>query len=133
MEKISDLRAKRAEKVDALVKRMNADGYVEVDADQKAYDDLKKEIDGFDKRIERSQEANRLNATLAKPEKTDDQPGQRRTILHARPRTSRLKKLQGRRCGGTRSPLRPVRAGCAVGQRQGLRLVQGERYHGLGL
>lgn len=68
--KVADLRAKRAEKVDALsalVAKMNAAEYVEDKADQAAYDVLKAEIAGFDTKIERQQEADRLAATLARP------------------------------------------------------------------
>lgn len=67
MEKIAELRAARAKKIDALaalVEKMNAETYVEAAADQTAYDDLKKEIAGFDAKITRAEEANKLKATL---------------------------------------------------------------------
>lgn len=70
MEKIAELRAKRAEKIAALtaqVAKMAADGYVETADDTKAYDALKVEIDGIDKNIARVEDANRLKATLANP------------------------------------------------------------------
>ena len=68
--KLSELRAARAKKVDALsalVAKMNADDYAEDKADQSAYDALKAEIAGFDTKIERQQEADRLAGTLARP------------------------------------------------------------------
>jgi len=69
MNKIAELRAKRAEKVDsfaALAEKMNADGYVDAPADQAAYDALKKDIEGFDAKIKRAEEANALTASTAK-------------------------------------------------------------------
>lgn len=77
MEKIAELRAKRAGKVDDLTKlidKMNADNYVDDAADQKAYDDLKKEIAALEGKIARTEEANKLKGSLAtavtdKPEK----------------------------------------------------------------
>lgn len=70
MEKIAELRAKRAGKVDDLTKlidKMNADNYVEDAADQKAYDDLKKDIAGLEGKIARTEEANKLKGSIATP------------------------------------------------------------------
>lgn len=68
MDKIAELRAKRAEKVDAfaaLTEKMNADGYVEVAEDQTSYDAIKGEIAALDAKIKRVEEANRLKASAA--------------------------------------------------------------------
>jgi HK97 family phage major capsid protein len=67
---IAELKAKRADKVDAfsaLVAKMAADTYVDDAADQTSYDALKKEIAGFDLKIERAEEDIRLKATLVRP------------------------------------------------------------------
>lgn len=77
MDKLAELRAKRAEKVDAfaaLAEKMNADDYVEDAADQKAYDALKVEIEGFASKIKRTEEANALKGSLAKPVAGQDKP-----------------------------------------------------------
>lgn len=68
MKTVAELKAARAAKVDALsalVDKMNAETYVQADADEKAYADIKAEIATFDKSIERTEEANRLKASLA--------------------------------------------------------------------
>lgn len=91
MDKIAELRAARAKKIDALsllVDKMNADDYVADAADQTAYDATKAEIDGFDAKIARVEEANRLKATVAKPVET-------RAVVPARPRNSALKNFKG--------------------------------------
>lgn len=70
MEKIAELRAKRAEKITALtaqVAKMAADGYAETADDTKLYDGLKADIDGIDRNIARVEEANRLKASLSTP------------------------------------------------------------------
>jgi HK97 family phage major capsid protein len=68
MDKIAELRAKRAKAVDdlsALADKMNADDYVEIKDDQTSYDALKGEIDGYDAKIKRAEEANKLKASTA--------------------------------------------------------------------
>ncbi len=64
----ADLRAKRAKAADdfeALVVKMNAEDYVEDKADQTGYDTLKAEIDGYDVKIKRAEDAARLKASTA--------------------------------------------------------------------
>ena len=93
MEKIAELRAKRATKIDALtaqVAKMAADAYVETAEDTKVYDDLKKEIDGIDKSIERVETANRLKASLAMPV-----DGQRMTVAATARKVAPLKNITG--------------------------------------
>lgn len=94
MDKIHELRAARAKKVDAfsaLVEKMNADAYVDVAEDKTAYAALKGEIDGFDTKIDRAIEANRLKATTAVV--VGDQV---RSTVPARPRkVSPLKYIKG--------------------------------------
>jgi hypothetical protein len=54
MDKLAELRAARAGKIDALtalVAKMAADAYVETAEDTGAYDGLKAEIDAIDKKI----------------------------------------------------------------------------------
>lgn len=68
MDKIAELRAKRAAAIDkmaTLVAKMGTDDYVENDVDTTAYDDVKKEIAGFDVKIKRVEETNALQASLA--------------------------------------------------------------------
>jgi HK97 family phage major capsid protein len=67
---IAELRALRAKKIDAmsaLVDKMNAADYAEDAADQAAYDAVKKEIADLETKIERTEQANKLKATLATP------------------------------------------------------------------
>lgn len=67
---IAELRAKRAAAVDkmaALIAKMNADGYVEDAADDTSYADLKGEVSKLEKSIERAEETNKLQASLATP------------------------------------------------------------------
>lgn len=90
---IAELRAARAKKVDAfeaLVGKMNADGYVDAAEDVKAYDDLKKEIDGFDVKIKRAEEANKLKASVAVPV-----DGQRSTVPATARKVAPLKHISG--------------------------------------
>ncbi len=93
---IAELRAARAVKVDALtalVGKMNAADYVEDKANDEAYDALKLEIDGFDAKIKRAEEANRLGATLARGNVATEQPS--RIILPAAARGYPLKNFKG--------------------------------------
>jgi HK97 family phage major capsid protein len=65
---IQELRVARAKKIDAfeaLVAKMNAEGFVEKAEDTAAYDAAKAEIAGFDTKIARAEEANKLKATTA--------------------------------------------------------------------
>ena len=80
--KIAELRAKRAERVDdlaALVDVMGAADYVEDKANDAKYDAVKAEIADFDKKIERSVEADRLKASVAAQVEV-------RASVHAEPR-----------------------------------------------
>jgi HK97 family phage major capsid protein len=96
MDKIAELVAQRAAKVadfEALVAKMNAEDYVDDAADQTSYDALKGDIAGFDKKIERAQEATRLKAQSA-----IIVPGQatQGAKLFAQPkRASKLKNFRG--------------------------------------
>lgn len=94
MEKISELRAKRAAKIDALaaqVAKMNHDGYIEKTEDQTSYDALKGEIAQLDAKIARAEEANRLQATAAQPV-----PGQSGIVMPPSSfRSGRLKFFKG--------------------------------------
>jgi HK97 family phage major capsid protein len=68
MDKIAELRAKRAEKVDAftaLAEKMNGDDYVEGAEDQSSYDEIKGEIATLDAKIKRAEDANKLKASSA--------------------------------------------------------------------
>lgn len=102
MKKVSELKAARAVKVDALsalVDKMNADGYVEAAADQKSYDDTKAEIVDFDKKIERAEESNRLNATLARSSNAgvdlEDANGRKKIIIPATAKIGGLQFIKG--------------------------------------
>ena len=69
MEKLHELLAARAAKIDALqalVDKMNADDYAETADDKTAYDAAKAAIAGLDAKITRAEEANRLKATLVR-------------------------------------------------------------------
>lgn len=93
MDKIAELRAARAKKIDALstlVDKMNAEAYVEDAADQKTYDELKAEIAGFDTKIARTEEANRLKASTAKPA-----DGGGRITVPARAKSGKVKNFKG--------------------------------------
>lgn len=84
MDRIAELRAARAKKIDdfeALVIKMNADDFVDNDADTQSYDALKVEIASFDTKIARAEEANRLKASIAKPVEVSQ-----RSAVPARPR-----------------------------------------------
>lgn len=64
----SNLRSKRATAADdfeALVTRMNADDYVDDPKDQEKYDALKAEIDGYDTKIKRAEDAAKVKANSA--------------------------------------------------------------------
>lgn len=64
----ADLRGKRGKAVDdlaALAEKMNADDYADDPADQKSYDALKGEIDGYDAKIKRAEEAAKFKAGSA--------------------------------------------------------------------
>lgn len=70
MEKIAELRAKRAgviDKMAAIVAKMNADAYVDDAADDTAYLDLKKEVSSLEAKIDRAEETNKLVAATARP------------------------------------------------------------------
>jgi HK97 family phage major capsid protein len=94
---IAELRALRAKKIDAmsaLVDKMNAADYAEDAADQAAYDAVKKEIADLETKIERTEQANRLKATLATPA----QPGlvtERSPIITGGNRSAKLKNFKG--------------------------------------
>ncbi len=67
MEKIAELKAARAAKIDEmskLVDKMNASSGV-AESDQAAYDAVKKEIEDIGKKIERTEAANALKASIA--------------------------------------------------------------------
>lgn len=92
---IQQLRAARAKKIDAfeaLVVTMNADGFVETEADTKAYDAAKAEIAAFDAKIARAEEADRLKASVALPVAD---PIIRAGLVPARPRNAALKNFKG--------------------------------------
>ena len=99
--KLAELRAARAKNVDdfqALVTKMNAEGYVDDEADDKSYKDLKKEIEGFDAKIERAEEAQRLAASLATPSQQPAGQGlapDSKIIIPARARKRNLKHFRG--------------------------------------
>jgi HK97 family phage major capsid protein len=94
---IAELRALRAKKIDAmsaLVDKMNAADYAEDAADQAAYDAVKKEIADLETKIERTEQANKLKATLATPA----QPGltvERTPIITGGNRSAKLKNFKG--------------------------------------
>jgi HK97 family phage major capsid protein len=70
MDKIAELRAKRAEAANAfaaLVETMGADDYVDSKEDEGTLDELKSQIASFDAKIVRVEEANKLKASLAQP------------------------------------------------------------------
>lgn len=70
MDKIAELRAKRAgviDKMAALVAKMNADAYVDDAADETAYAELKKEVASLEAKIARAEETNKLVAATARP------------------------------------------------------------------
>lgn len=95
MEKIQELAAKRAVKVDAfaaLTEKMNADDYVESEesTDQEVYDEIKKEIEDLDKKMKRADDAQKLKASLAKP--VDGQP---KIFAQPRKRFTKLKAYKG--------------------------------------
>lgn len=91
MDKIAELRASRAGKIDgmeALVAKMAADAYVETAEDTAAYDAFKADVAAIDKKIERVEEANRLKATLVRPVES-------KIIVPPRARTGALKNFKG--------------------------------------
>lgn len=94
---IQELRALRAKKIDAmsaLVDKMNAADYAEDAKDASDYDAVKKEIADLETKIERTEQANKLKATLATPAQaglvTD-----RTSIVTAGNRSARLKHFKG--------------------------------------
>lgn len=95
MDKIAELRAKRAAAVDkmaALVAKMGADSYVDDAADEIAYNEAKAEVAAFERKIERAEETNKLLATTAKP----IMPGKSGIILPpGTVRSSKLKNFKG--------------------------------------
>lgn len=94
MDKVQELRAKRAEKVDALVvlnDKMSTENYVENDVDQQVYKELKIEIDDLDGKIKRADEVQTLKASLAKPVEGQ----QIRLPAQARKRFAKLKAFKG--------------------------------------
>lgn len=98
MEKIAELRAKRAAKVDALsalVDKMNADNYVEDAADTAAYDAAKKDIASIEAQIARTEEANKLKATVATPAQGGLIVPKSGIVLPGVARSSRLKNFKG--------------------------------------
>lgn len=101
MEKLSELAAKRAEKFtafEALIAKMDAEDYVEVEADKTSYDALKKEIAGIDARVERVKEMNKLKASGAIIiGQGDDQPANKGLPAQALVRYSGLKSFKDRR------------------------------------
>lgn len=91
---IQELRAARAKKIDAfeaLVAKMNAEGFVEKKEDTEAYEAAKAEIAGFDTKIARAEEANKLKATttLIVPETGKS------TVVPARAMSGALKNFKG--------------------------------------
>jgi HK97 family phage major capsid protein len=69
MEKIAELKVARAAKIDEmskLVDKMNASSGV-AESDQAAYDAVKKDIEDLGKKIERTEQANALKASIALP------------------------------------------------------------------
>lgn len=92
---ITELRVKRAAKVDALsalVDKMNADGYTETAEDKAAYDAVKKEITDIEGQISRTEEANRLKASIATPVK---EPETTPRISALRSQSGALKNFKG--------------------------------------
>ena len=84
MDKIAELRAKRAGKVDELTKlidKMNADNYAEDAADESSYSELKAEIEALDAKIKRVEEGNALKASRAVAVPDQDRP-----VAYAEPR-----------------------------------------------
>jgi hypothetical protein len=93
MEKVQELRAARAGKIDsldALIKKMGADDYVENDVDTQVYDEIKKDVGDLDKKISRQEEVEKLKASLAKPVE-----GQAKVFATARKRFTKLKAFKG--------------------------------------
>jgi HK97 family phage major capsid protein len=93
MEKIQELRAARAGKIDALdalIKKMGVDDYVENDVDTQVYEEIKKEVGDLDKRIARTEEVDKLKASLAKPVE-----GQAKVFATPRKRFTKLKAFKG--------------------------------------
>lgn len=99
MKTLAELLAARAKKIDdfsALVDKMNADGYVQLKADDDAYEALRKEIADLDTQIARKKEADQLRASTA----TIVQPGavergNSQIIVPAAYRTGKLKNFRG--------------------------------------
>lgn len=92
MEKLQELRASRAGKIDsldALIKKMGAEDYVESDVDTQVYDEIKKEIGDLDKKIVRTEDVDKLKASLAKP--VDGQ----KVFATPRKRFTKLKAFKG--------------------------------------
>jgi len=95
MDNEATLLSKRAEKVDALealATKMGADEYAETPEDEKAFGDLKAEIDASDKKIARIREALKIKAATAKPVPS---PNGDTPKTFARPRHSGLKAYKG--------------------------------------
>jgi HK97 family phage major capsid protein len=93
MEKVQELRAARAGKIDsldALIKKMGADDYLENDVDTQVYDEIKKDVGDLDKKISRQEEVEKLKASLAKPVE-----GQAKVFATARKRFTTLKAFKG--------------------------------------
>lgn len=70
MDKVQELKAARAAKIDAfdaLATKMNADNYVDTPEDTALETSLKADVAAFDARIERAEEAKRLKATVTVP------------------------------------------------------------------
>jgi hypothetical protein len=93
MEKIQELRAARAGKIDALdalIKKMGVDDYVENDVDTQVYDEIKKDVGDLDKKIARTEEVDKLKASLATPV-----DGQAKVFATPRKRFTKLKAFKG--------------------------------------
>jgi HK97 family phage major capsid protein len=68
--KVNELKALRAGKIDAMETlnlEMSAEDYEEDEVKTQAYDELKGEVTGLDKKIKQTEEVEKLKATLAKP------------------------------------------------------------------
>lgn len=93
MDKVQELTAKRAEKVDmldTLNTKMSAEGYVEEEADETVFKEITDEIAALDKQIERAKSVQALKASLAKPV-----DGQQKVFAQPRKRMTKLKAYRG--------------------------------------
>jgi HK97 family phage major capsid protein len=97
--KVNELKALRAGKIDAMETlnlEMSAEDYEEDPVKTQAYDELKVEVTGLDKKIKQTEEVEALKATLAKPvEGQRAATGALRVPAQARTRFTKLKAYKG--------------------------------------